>query len=235
MISDISPIRNPVLSAIAEATDYTTAIGVRTDTGTTDQLTPLEKLSDQPAVVIEFSEEAMALLAVEPKSASHKESELSVQEQAESSDLPAFSGEAILESQGSSDAGNDPAAKQETPADAMKPRGRDGKPLSDADLQVIAEMRARDAEVRAHEQAHVAAAGGAAGAPVYQYQVGPDGKRYAVGGHVSIDVSEGSTPEQTLAKAERVRSAALAPASPSPQDRAVVYGPCRWPQMLEWS
>ena len=56
---------------------------------------------------------------------------------------------------------------------------------------------------------------------MYQYQVGPDGKRYAVGGHVSIDVSEGSTPEQTLAKAERVRSAALAPASPSPQDRAV--------------
>ena len=69
--------------------------------------------------------------------------------------------------------------------------------------------------------AHVAAAGGLAGAPVYSYQTGPDGKRYAIGGSVSIDTSAESSPEDTISKAQRIRSAALAPADPSAADRAV--------------
>jgi hypothetical protein len=44
---------------------------------------------------------------------------------------------------------------------------------------------------------------------------------YAVGGDVSIDVSPGSTPEETVAKAEQIRRAALAPAEPSGPDRAI--------------
>lgn len=55
----------------------------------------------------------------------------------------------------------------------------------------------------------------------FTYETGPDGKRYAVGGEVGIDVSGGRTPEETLAKAERIRAAALAPAEPSAQDRQV--------------
>jgi hypothetical protein len=55
----------------------------------------------------------------------------------------------------------------------------------------------------------------------YQYQTGPDGKRYAVGGEVSIDASEANTPEATIRKAQTIRKAALAPAQPSAQDRAV--------------
>ena len=44
-----------------------------------------------------------------------------------------------------------------------------------------------DREERQHEQAHLSAAGGhARGGPSYQYETGPDGKRYAVGGEVSI-------------------------------------------------
>ena len=93
--------------------------------------------------------------------------------------------------------------------------------LSEEELQVVQEMAARDAEVRAHENAHVAAAGGMASAPSYTYETGPDGKRYAVGGSVKIDMSKEATPEETLKKAERIRAAAMAPAEPSPQDASV--------------
>ncbi|MEC7983996.1 MAG: putative metalloprotease CJM1_0395 family protein, partial [Myxococcota bacterium] len=96
-----------------------------------------------------------------------------------------------------------------------------GRTLSEEEVRVIQELKSRDAEVRAHENAHISAAGGLASAATYTYQSGPDGKRYAIGGHVSIDTSPGRTPKETLIKAERIRSAALAPADPSPQDRAV--------------
>ena len=51
--------------------------------------------------------------------------------------------------------------------------------------------------------------------------MGPDGKRYIAGGEVPIDMSSGTTPEETIAKMSQVRRAALAPADPSPQDNAV--------------
>ena len=92
--------------------------------------------------------------------------------------------------------------------------------LSSEDRQVLEQLRQRDAEVRAHEQAHVAAGGQhvTAGAS-YTYETGPDGRQYAVGGEVSIDTSPvPGNPEQTEQKAQTIRRAALAPASPSPQD-----------------
>lgn len=85
----------------------------------------------------------------------------------------------------------------------------------------IKELAARDREVRTHEQAHAAAGGQYAGAPRYDFERGPDGVSYAVGGEVSIDVSKEATPEETLRKAQVVRRAATAPAEPSAQDRAV--------------
>lgn len=102
-------------------------------------------------------------------------------------------------------------------------RAKHGAPneLSEAEQRVVDELRARDAEVRAHEMAHVAAAGGLAGAPSFSYQTGPDGKRYAIGGSVSIDTSAGSSPEETISRAQRIRAASTAPADPSAQDRAV--------------
>jgi hypothetical protein len=93
--------------------------------------------------------------------------------------------------------------------------------LSEDERAVVDKLKSRDSAVRAHEMAHVSAAGGLAGAPVYSYQTGPDGKRYAIGGSVSIDTSAESSPEDTIAKAQRIRSAALAPADPSAADRAV--------------
>lgn len=86
----------------------------------------------------------------------------------------------------------------------------------------LEKLRLRDQEVRTHEAAHKAAAGGlASGGPAYETHTGPDGRDYAVGGHVKIDTSPGQTPEETISKARRVRQAALAPADPSGQDLAV--------------
>jgi hypothetical protein len=95
--------------------------------------------------------------------------------------------------------------------------------LSEEEQEVVDELQARDREVRTHEQAHLSAAGPyAKGGPTYDYQQGPDGQRYAVGGQVSIDTSPvDGDPEATIAKARVVRAAALAPAEPSAQDRAV--------------
>ena len=90
------------------------------------------------------------------------------------------------------------------------------------DRRLIAKLAARDREVRAHEQAHASVGGQYAGAPSYSFQRGPDGVNYAVGGEVSISLSSGGgDPRQSLAAAEQVRRAALAPADPSAQDRRV--------------
>jgi hypothetical protein len=88
---------------------------------------------------------------------------------------------------------------------------------------LIEKLEKVDAEVRAHEMAHIAAGGEyiTSGA-TFSYQQGPDGKKYAVGGEVSIDTaSEPGDPEATLQKMRRVRAAALAPAQPSSQDLKV--------------
>lgn len=97
-----------------------------------------------------------------------------------------------------------------------------GGTLSEEAQAVVDKLKARDREVRTHEQAHIAAAGGlSVSGPSYTYQRGPDGGRYAIGGHVNIDVSPGRTPEETVAKARAIERAALAPAQPSGQDRVV--------------
>lgn len=90
-----------------------------------------------------------------------------------------------------------------------------------ADQQAIQELKLRDDEVRAHEQAHASVGGGYAGSPKYQYETGPNGQKYAVSGEVSIDVSKAATPQDTIKKMQTVRAAALAPAEPSGQDRKV--------------
>lgn len=94
--------------------------------------------------------------------------------------------------------------------------------LSDEEQAAVEELKARDREVRAHEQAHAAVGGQYVGAPSYEYQVGPDGKRYAIGGEVKIDASPiPGDPEATEQKMRVVERAAMAPAEPSPQDRKV--------------
>ncbi|MCX7023185.1 MAG: putative metalloprotease CJM1_0395 family protein [Spirochaetes bacterium] len=99
---------------------------------------------------------------------------------------------------------------------------RRGENRSDT-AQVIRALSSRDAEVRAHEAAHVGAGGRyVRGGASFSYQRGPDGRMYAVGGEVGIDTSPvPGNPEATAAKMRTVRAAALAPADPSGADRSV--------------
>ena len=84
--------------------------------------------------------------------------------------------------------------------------------------KIISDLSKRDTEVRAHEEAHANVGGEYASAPQYDLTEGPDGRQYATGGHVNIDVSEEEEPEDTVVKADVVERAALAPVQPSPQD-----------------
>jgi len=107
---------------------------------------------------------------------------------------------------------DDPSAK----------KGQDGEPLTSEEQAEVADLEARDREVRAHEQAHLSAGGQyTRGGAKFTYDTGPDGQRYATGGEVGIDTSKEATPEATVQKAQVVRRAALAPAEPSGQDRAI--------------
>lgn len=130
----------------------------------------------------------------------------------ESQDVPSIAGEkkTASEPQPSQQGLSKQGLSKEDPAKAKQ------------DQKVIDELKKIDRNVRAHEQAHLAAAGGLAmSGATFTYRRGPDGQQYAVGGEVSIDVSPGRTPQETINKAERIKAAALAPADPSGQDRAV--------------
>jgi len=124
--------------------------------------------------------------------------------------------------------GNRPEAESEAkPGAGEDPRRARGPGAAEADLseaerRELLDLKVRDRAVRAHEQAHVAAGGSlVTRGATFDYQTGPDGQRYAVGGEVRIDVSAGRNPQETMTKAQRIISAALAPADPSPQDRRV--------------
>jgi hypothetical protein len=93
--------------------------------------------------------------------------------------------------------------------------------LTPEEQRQINDLQQRDREVKAHELAHKAVGGRYVTGGSFTFQTGPDGHRYAIGGEVTIDSSRGSTPQETLRKAELIRRAALAPADPSPQDYRV--------------
>jgi hypothetical protein len=109
-----------------------------------------------------------------------------------------------------------------TQADTQPAAASSTTQLSDEALAMIDNLKARDTEVRQHEQAHLAASGGlASSGATYTYERGPDGVNYAIGGEVNIDTSPGGTPQETIERARTIQAAALAPADPSGQDRAV--------------
>ncbi|MCL2919276.1 putative metalloprotease CJM1_0395 family protein [Shewanella litorisediminis] len=86
----------------------------------------------------------------------------------------------------------------------------------------VRQLEARQAEVLAHERAHAAVGGQFARAPSFDYELGPDGKRYATGGEVSIDISTvHGNPQATINKMQQVYAAAMAPVNPSQADLRV--------------
>jgi hypothetical protein len=116
---------------------------------------------------------------------------------------------------------NDMDARKKASNDALKQADADDE-LNTEEQREVQQLRARDREVRAHEQAHVAASGsiGVSG-PRYSYEDGPDGKRYAVGGSVNFQVPPANSPSEEIRLAAQLRRMALAPANPSGTDRAV--------------
>ncbi len=99
---------------------------------------------------------------------------------------------------------------------------KDEQDLSEDEKRAVEKLKQRDQEVKAHERAHMAGGSGVVvGGASYEYEHGPDGKMYAVGGEVKIDTSKENTPEATIRKMQQVKKAALAPAQPSAQDRSV--------------
>lgn len=123
--------------------------------------------------------------------------------------------------------GTDLLAQQKTEKTELLRRAgkevtRNADDLDAAQRAEVARLQARDTQVRSHEAAHLAVAGGiATGGASFTYQQGPDGRMYAVGGEVPIAVSPGKDPEETVRKMRQVAIAAMAPADPSPQDYAV--------------
>ena len=93
-----------------------------------------------------------------------------------------------------------------------------GKKLTPEERAIVARLQAIDAAVRQEEEAHAAAAGAFAGAPQYQYTIGPDDKRYATSGSVSVKVNVSGSPEQVERALKTIQTAALAPNNPSGAD-----------------
>jgi len=114
------------------------------------------------------------------------------------------------------------------PVDSARPlddpeQNASARRLESRENQELQYLRARDQEVRAHERAHIAAGGRhVRGGAQFDYQRGPDGRMYAIGGEVSIDTAPvPNDPQATLEKAQVIQRAALAPAEPSSQDISV--------------
>jgi hypothetical protein len=120
-----------------------------------------------------------------------------------------------------SDPGNPENAEVDEAYSEIRPGNDQG--FTQAEIQLIEELKQIDTKVRQHEMAHIAAGGKyiTSGAN-FTYQRGPNGKNYAVGGEVGIDTSPvPGDPEATIKKMRQVKSAALAPADPSAQDLKV--------------
>jgi len=97
-----------------------------------------------------------------------------------------------------------------------------GNSTQDPQVQAeIARLKSTEEKVKAHEAAHKSAGGTMTGPVSYTYTRGPDGRNYISGGEVPISISSGNTPQETISRMQQVIQAALAPADPSPQDRAV--------------
>lgn len=112
--------------------------------------------------------------------------------------------------------------KSKDKAQESKNAGNSEQSLSEEEKAVVQKLKQRDEEVKRHEQAHLSAGGGLVrGGASFSYQTGPDGKKYAIGGEVQIDISPEEDPRATMTKMQQVKRAALAPSDPSSQDRVV--------------
>src|SRR3989339_7389 len=134
---------------------------------------------------------------------------------------PAHSADQPSEIHKTSDPGDPENAEVDKAYSEIRPGNDQG--FTQAETQLIEELKEIDTKVRQHEMAHIAAGGKyiTSGAN-FAYERGPNGKNYAVGGEVGIDTSPvPGDPEATIKKMRQVKNAALSPADPSTQDLKV--------------
>lgn len=96
---------------------------------------------------------------------------------------------------------------------------RQQEQLAPAERVKLQEMQSRDGAVRREEHSHAAAAGAMAGPIRYEYETGPDGRRYVVNGEISIQGDAPSGDPKDLERlAQRVSAAAMSAQAPSAAD-----------------
>lgn len=93
--------------------------------------------------------------------------------------------------------------------------------VDEKDFQrVLEKFKNTDAKIRSHEQIHASI--GHTTTPIsYTYQEGPDGKMYAVGGHVRLDTSIPDDPKAAQFKLDQIRKSASAPVDSSGADSMI--------------
>ncbi len=86
--------------------------------------------------------------------------------------------------------------------------------------RVLSKFKAMDAKIKNHEQTHATL--GQTTAPIsYNYQQGPDGKLYVVGGSVRLDTSIPNDPKAALNKLDQIQKAASGVDDQSSADLAI--------------
>lgn len=93
--------------------------------------------------------------------------------------------------------------------------------LSEDEKAMVKELSERDREVRMHEQVHSAMLGRYAGSVRYDYQVGPDGHAYAIGGSTEVRSGHAGTNFENFQEAKTIQRAAMGAGNPSSADISV--------------
>ena len=87
----------------------------------------------------------------------------------------------------------------------------------------LARLKQRDTEVRQHEASHLANPELIAGnGPRYSYEIGPDGKAYALSGIVTVSTGTARSPEDAIRKAQALKNSSAGVSEMSAQDLAGV-------------
>lgn len=86
--------------------------------------------------------------------------------------------------------------------------------------RVLNRFKSSDSEVKNHEQLHASL--GTTTTPIrYDYQMGPDGKLYAIGGSVRLDTSIPKDEEAAMQKLDELQKASSAPEGLSRADGSI--------------
>ncbi len=119
------------------------------------------------------------------------------------------------------DAGTSDQASRSSHAPAGPVAAKLPDQLTTSERADLAGLRQRDQQVRQEEKAHAAVAGDLAGPISYTYQLGPDGRQYAVGGSVGVQArTVTGDPIEAMRLSGRMAAAANAATNPSAQDFA---------------